>query len=230
MIAKDIEAEIVRLFHGEKWPVGTIASQLGVHHTTVQRVLRQSGGSSRRSWRRALRWPTRSCRSSPSSSRSILAFGPAGCSRWSKRAATRAGPITSGASSAGIDPARRLKRSSLRTLPVEQAQVDWAHFGKLQVSLAERVLWAFVMVLSYSRRIFLRFYLGASMPFFLRGHIAAFDALGVARVLLYDNLKAPCSSATATPSASTPCCSRWPRTTASNHARWRWGAATKRDV
>jgi transposase len=77
----------------------------------------------------------------------------------------------------------------LRTLPGEQAQVDWAHFGKLQVGQAERVLWAFVMVLSYSRRIFLRFYLGASMPFFLRGHIAAFDALGVARVLLYDNLK-----------------------------------------
>jgi hypothetical protein len=43
MIPKDTEAEIVRLFHGEKWPVGTIASQLGVHHTTVQRVLGKSG-------------------------------------------------------------------------------------------------------------------------------------------------------------------------------------------
>src|SRR5882757_36158 len=44
MIAKHIEAEIVRFYHGDKWPVGTISTQLVVHHTTVQRVLGQSGG------------------------------------------------------------------------------------------------------------------------------------------------------------------------------------------
>ena len=43
MIAKETEADILRLFHAEKWLVGTIADQLGVHHTTVQRVLRQTG-------------------------------------------------------------------------------------------------------------------------------------------------------------------------------------------
>ena len=43
MIAKETEAQIVRLYHGEKWPIGTIASQLGVHHTTVQRVLQHTG-------------------------------------------------------------------------------------------------------------------------------------------------------------------------------------------
>jgi len=49
---------------------------------------------------------------------------------------------------------------------------------------------AFVMVLSYSRRIFLRFSLNARMDSFLRGHVLAFAAFGgVARVLLYDNLK-----------------------------------------
>ena len=48
---------------------------------------------------------------------------------------------------------------------------------------------AFVMVLSYSRQIFLRFFLDARMENFLRGHLAAFEAwLGVPR-LLYDNLK-----------------------------------------
>jgi hypothetical protein len=46
------------------------------------------------------------------------------------------------------------------------------------------------MVLSNSRRLFLRFYPGASMPFFVRGHVEAFDAVGgAARVLLYNNLK-----------------------------------------
>jgi transposase len=49
---------------------------------------------------------------------------------------------------------------------------------------------AFVMVLSYSRQIFLRFCLDARMENFLRGHLAAFEAWqGVPRVLLYDNLK-----------------------------------------
>jgi hypothetical protein len=49
---------------------------------------------------------------------------------------------------------------------------------------------AFVMVLSYSRRIYLRFFLDARMENFLRGHAGAFEAWGGApRVLLYDNLK-----------------------------------------
>jgi transposase len=78
----------------------------------------------------------------------------------------------------------------LRTLPGEQAQVDWGHFGKLDIGRAQRPLMAFVMVLSYSRRIFLRFFLDARMENFLRGHTAAFEAWGgVPRVLLYDNLK-----------------------------------------
>lgn len=49
---------------------------------------------------------------------------------------------------------------------------------------------AFVLVLSYSRRIFLRFFLDARLENFLRGHAEAFAAWnGVPRVLLYDNLK-----------------------------------------
>jgi hypothetical protein len=72
----------------------------------------------------------------------------------------------------------------------EQAQVDWAHFGKLTVGRALRPLMAFVMVLSYSRHLFLRFYLGAAMNYFIRGHVEAFASFNsVPRVLLYDNLK-----------------------------------------
>jgi predicted DNA-binding protein (UPF0251 family) len=43
VISKDKEAEILRLYHAERWRVGTIAKQLGVHYTTVQRVLQQTG-------------------------------------------------------------------------------------------------------------------------------------------------------------------------------------------
>ena len=49
---------------------------------------------------------------------------------------------------------------------------------------------AFVLVLSYSRHIFLRFFLDARTENFLRGHLAAFAAWqGVPRVILYDNLR-----------------------------------------
>ena len=49
---------------------------------------------------------------------------------------------------------------------------------------------AFVLVLAWSRQIFLQFFFDARMESFLRGHIAAFGAWnGLPRILLYDNLK-----------------------------------------
>jgi len=39
----DIEAQILRCHHAEKWTVGTIARQLHVHHGVVRRVLAQAG-------------------------------------------------------------------------------------------------------------------------------------------------------------------------------------------
>jgi hypothetical protein len=42
-IPPELEAKILRYFHVEKWKVGTIAAQLGVHHGTVDRVLSQAG-------------------------------------------------------------------------------------------------------------------------------------------------------------------------------------------
>src|SRR5439155_23592632 len=39
----DLEAQILRYHHVEKWRVGTIARQLHVHHSVVRRVLSQAG-------------------------------------------------------------------------------------------------------------------------------------------------------------------------------------------
>ena len=39
MIPKHLEARIIRLHFVEKWSMGTIAAQVGVHHSTVRRVL-----------------------------------------------------------------------------------------------------------------------------------------------------------------------------------------------
>jgi transposase len=65
------------------------------------------------------------------------------------------------------------------------------HFNRMTIGQAQRPLMAFVMVLSRSRQIFLRFYLDARMATnFLRGHVAAFDAWqGLPWVLLHNNLK-----------------------------------------
>ena len=42
-ISKEQEAQILRFYHVEKWRVGTIARQLGVHRDAVDRVLSQNG-------------------------------------------------------------------------------------------------------------------------------------------------------------------------------------------
>jgi len=42
-ITEEVEASILRYYHVEKWRVGTISRQLGVHHCTVKRVLSQTG-------------------------------------------------------------------------------------------------------------------------------------------------------------------------------------------
>jgi transposase len=55
------------------------------------------------------------------------------------------------------------------------------------VGRAVRPLMAFVMVLSYSRHLFLRFYLGAAMSEFIHAHVEAFAWFNaVPRVLLPD--------------------------------------------
>jgi transposase len=190
MISKETEAEIVRLYHGEKWPIGTIAGQLGLHHTTVQRVLRHTGVDPKVvAPRPSIADPfvpfiVEQLEKYPGlrSSRLFVMIkerGYPGGPDHLRRVVSRLRPKK---------PAEAFQR--LRTMPGEQAQVDWAHFGKLMIGRAQRPLWAFVMVLSYSRRLFLRFFPGAAMPFFLRGHVEAFSDLGgVPRVLLYDNLK-----------------------------------------
>jgi transposase len=81
-----------------------------------------------------------------------------------------------------------------RTFPAEEAQVDWASFGHVIIGAARRALSAFVLTLTYSRWIFLRFFLDQSLENFLRGHVSAFaDLQGVPRYLLFDNLRSAVS-------------------------------------
>ncbi|WP_309892117.1 hypothetical protein [Archangium sp.] len=51
MISPELAARIRRLHFAEHWKVGTICSELGVHHDTVRRALRATRTSSFKSWR-----------------------------------------------------------------------------------------------------------------------------------------------------------------------------------
>jgi len=190
VISRALEAEILRLHHAEHWPVGTLARQLQVHHATVRRVLAQAGivvvpqivrGSMADPY---VPFLIETLRQYPRLRASRLY-------RMVRERGYPGGPDHFRALVARYRP-RPLAEAylRLRTLAGEQGQVDWAHFGRLKVGRAERPLMAFVMVLSYSRHLFLRFYLNAQMGSFLDGHVRAFEAFGgVPRTLLYDNLK-----------------------------------------
>ena len=190
MITRALEIEILRLHQSEQWPVGTIASQLRVHHSTVRRVLAQAGlPDTPKTVREAITAP-------------YLAFMLETLTKYPTLRASRlyqmvkergypGGPDHFRAIVARLRPRPAAEAYlRLRSLPGDQCQCDWAHFSTLTIGRAVRPLMAFVMVLSYSRQIFLRFYLGAAMNYFIRGHVEAFAAFaGVPRAVLYDNLK-----------------------------------------
>ena len=189
-IAPELRAQILRLYQAEHWRIGTIASQLHVHRDTVQRVLSEACVMRTDPTLR----PSRIDPYLPFIVQTLAKVPTLPASRL--HAMVRERGYAGGTDHFRHLVARHRPRPAaeaylrLRTLPGEQAQVDWAQFAHLVVGRAKRPLMAFVMVLSYSRRIFLRFSLNARMDSFLRGHVLAFAAFGgVARVLLYDNLK-----------------------------------------
>lgn len=76
------------------------------------------------------------------------------------------------------------------TAPGKQAQVDWADFGYIEVNGQRLKLYCFIMVLGYSRAIYLEFVTATDMKTFLRCHINAFKFFGgVPHEILYDNVK-----------------------------------------
>ena len=189
-LSTTLQAQIVRLYHAEGWRIGTIAAQLGVHHSSVRRVLSAAG----------IAVPAISPRGSaldpfvPFIVETFERYPTLSAARLYEMVAERGytgSPHHFRHRVARYRPRRTAEAYlRLRTLPGEQAQVDWAHFGKLTIGRAQRPLMAFVMVLSYSRHVFVRFYLSAAMASFLRGHVDAFAFFdAVPRVVLYDNLK-----------------------------------------
>lgn len=77
-----------------------------------------------------------------------------------------------------IRPPRREAFLTLAFAPGEVAQVDWGEWGSIAVGETRRRLSFFVMVLAYSRQLYVEFTRSQGMEHFLEAHIHAFDALG----------------------------------------------------
>lgn len=190
MISAEVQAKIRRLYFAEHWKVGTIAAQLQLHHDTVKRAL-------------LLDQRPPPPRRVPST---ILdpykAFVVDTLERYPSLRATRLLEMIRARGYRGsytqllryVQRTRPRRQQEaflrLRTLPGEQAQVDWGSFGTREVGRAQRQLSCFVMVLGWSRAMYARFFWDQKLESFLCGHVDAFAALGgVAREILYDNLK-----------------------------------------
>ena len=189
MIPPEQVAEIRRLFYAEHWKVGTIAAQLGLHPDTVRSALETDRFNRARQLRPTLLDP-------------YIGFIQKTLERYPRLRATRIDQMIRPRGYEGsVVQLRRLVRRlrpvpqreaflRLRSFSGEQGQVDWAHFGTVQIGRARRRLSCFVLTLSYSRALALEFFFDQSLENFIRGHVRAFaDLGGVPRVLLYDNLR-----------------------------------------
>jgi len=89
-----------------------------------------------------------------------------------------------------IRPKRKNAFLTLAFAPGECAQVDWGSFGTIRVGETSRRLSFFVMVLCYSRQIYVEFTVSQTMEHFLGCHQNAFAAFGgVPSRIMVDNLK-----------------------------------------
>src|ERR1700704_1135390 len=88
---------------------------------------------------------------------------------------------------------RRPRQPAFLTLsfaPGECAQVDWGEYGAIQLGSTRRRLSFFVMVLCYSRLMYVEFTVSQTMEHFLACHQHAFEAIGGVPVkIMGDNLK-----------------------------------------
>ncbi len=148
MISPEQEAQILHLFHAEKWRVGTIAQQIGVHPDVVRRVLAKDGRVKFPLQRPSLIDPYM-----PFIAETFKTYPTITAARLFDMVKER-GYTGNGDHFRHLVAALRPRRPAegylrLVTLPGEQAQADWAHFGQIRSGRGERTLWAFVMVLSY---------------------------------------------------------------------------------
>lgn len=78
------------------------------------------------------------------------------------------------------------------TIPGLQSQVDWGHFGTIYDKEKKRIIsiYCFLIILGYSRTLYIEFFEKQDTISFLKGHNNSFKYFGgYTKEILYDNLK-----------------------------------------
>ena len=182
--------EIRRLFFAEHWRVGTIAAQLDVHHEAIERVCGLC------SERRV---------APPREPSPLLPYRDFLHEQLAQYPRLRAPRLFQMVRERGYQGSVRTVRDFVRTirpapnrqvflrtevLPGEQAQIDWMHVGHVKVPGGTRALWAFVMVLAYSRALWAELLFDLDVWSVRRSLVRACTAFGgSAREWLFDNPK-----------------------------------------
>jgi transposase len=190
MITPEMRAQMRRLVLVELWKIETVARRFGVHHSTVRRTLVDA--------------PQLEGAKAPSKVDPHKAYIVDQLSQYPELTSTRLFMMLRDRGySGGVATLRRyvaqVRRPAPRKVylrvevePGEQAQVDWGSFGHLRIGAAgaQRPLSAFVMVMSWSRALYVDFALDQRMESFLALHQRALTFFGgVPKRVLYDNLK-----------------------------------------
>jgi transposase len=195
------EGEIRRLHFAEHWKVGTIVTQLGLHHEVVERVLGLGKGARSRPavLDAAL---AKAAIQVPAPLRAYETFVAETLAQYPRLCATRLYDMLVERGYEGS--VRTVRRHVQRVRPApkrevflriealiaEQAQIDWAYIGKLRFSGGTRQLWVFVMVLSYSRAMWAELVIDLSASSLRRSLVRACGYFGGAtRQWLFDNPK-----------------------------------------
>ena len=99
------------------------------------------------------------------------------------------GAVNSYIRQTSVGEPKYIRSQFVETAPGQQAQVDWGSFGKIEVHEQSEQLYAFVLVLSYSRAMYAELVIKQNLQTFIQCHINAFNKLGIPKEILYDNVK-----------------------------------------
>lgn len=189
MLTPDQINTIHRLHWAEQWPLRKIARHLHIGRRTLAKYLATPAPA-----------PSRRDRASK-----LDAFKPAITELLEKDPTATAAVIAQRIRQFGYpggitivkDYLHALRRNSaarrayVRVEPAagERCDVDWGHFGALPYNGATRKLYAFCLVESHSRKMYLEFTHSQSFETFARCHIHAFQFLGgISHEIWFDNL------------------------------------------
>lgn len=175
--------------HAIKRPIREISRTLGVSRNTVRKYVRAEGLPKPKPR------PRRESKLTPYLSflRDRLQQGVFNCSVLLRELRERGYTGSYTVLKDYVKPLRLRNQPDLtmrfETKPGEQAQVDWGTVKYQTPDGQERRLYAFAMVLGWSRAMYLELVPKADSTAFIRCHLNAFEALGIPERCLYDNTK-----------------------------------------